>query len=494
MFVRGMLAAKIMKSCLIMLMGDVNQPNEEDIEALCKLLETVGAMMDRASDAKTSKVSHVEFMNEVFSQLEKLAQPPSKADREKTEAGLPVLSSRLRFMIQDTMDLRRKNWVVRRKNEVNAKKISDVHKDAAAGGGQDVRGSSNSSSSAVRPVATLPVGGARYGKPGVKDRYSVPQSPSPRPKQSDDGWETAGNAKGKNRSQDVRGGAASSTSLGRANSGTASGAASGAPTPRGAGPATPQKQRNDDGKANTFALLHGDEEQEEAAAPRSEAGDDEAAADEDDGAGGDDDDSSSKVDPEVVAKKITSFLKEYFTSGDFNEVKECIAELGGKAALGDLVFDGLMLVIELKDNDRKAFAQLLPQLHQDNYLTSMQIEQGVARVLEQAEDMGVDIPLFVSIVGNIVAELIAKGVFNIGVLQRLADSLTAPDDQAKFPAYVLIALKKSKGEEALVQMIQEAGIKWPDIDASSRGSSNEEIKKKLAEKRVDGAASLIGVL
>lgn len=492
MFVRGMLAAKIMKSCLIMLMGDVGNPNEEDIEALCKLLETVGSKMDISNDPKIKSV-HVEFMNDVFSQLETLAMPPSKADREKTEEGNPVLSSRLRFMIQDTMDLRRKNWVVRRKNEVNAKKISDVHKDAA-GGGQDVRGSSsNASSSVVRPMATLPAGGSRFGK--KSDRYSVnvPLSPSPRPnKQSDDGWETAGNAKGKNRSQDVRGGAASSTALGRANSGTASGAASGAPTPRGAGPATPQKR--DDGKNNAFALLHGDEEHEDAVAPRSDAGDDEAAADEEEDGADEDESASSKVDPEVVSKKISSFLKEYFASGDFAEVKQCIEELGGKSALGDLVYDGLMLVIDLKENERKSFAQLLPMLFADNYLTAPQIEQGFARVLELAEDMGMDIPLFVSIVGNVLAELIVKDVFTVGILQRLADSLTAPDDQAKFPAYVLISLKKSKGEEALLQMIQTAGIKWADIDASSKGQTNEEIKKKLAEKRVDGASSLIGVL
>ena len=52
MFVRNMLASKIMRSCIIMLMGDASNPNEEDIEALCKLLETVGQSLDKPTDPK----------------------------------------------------------------------------------------------------------------------------------------------------------------------------------------------------------------------------------------------------------------------------------------------------------------------------------------------------------------------------------------------------------------------------------------------------------
>jgi len=82
--------------------------DEEDHESLCKLMITIGKIIDipknddriRAYFAKFSKVSKDQAIN-----------------------------SRIRFMYRDLIDLRKNKWVARRKEET-AKTIAEIRKDA----------------------------------------------------------------------------------------------------------------------------------------------------------------------------------------------------------------------------------------------------------------------------------------------------------------------------------------------------------------------------
>ncbi|GJN32700.1 hypothetical protein PR202_gb21222 [Eleusine coracana subsp. coracana] len=84
-------------------------PDEENIEALCKLMSTIGEMIDHPK-AK-------EHMDAYFDIMHKLSTSQK-------------LSSRVRFMLRDSIDLRRNKWQQRRKVE-GPKKIEEVHRDAA---------------------------------------------------------------------------------------------------------------------------------------------------------------------------------------------------------------------------------------------------------------------------------------------------------------------------------------------------------------------------
>jgi translation initiation factor 4G len=86
-------------------------PRPEDIECLCQLLTTVGQPMDASqkavkqfNDEGNLIGSHQtnELMAVYFKRID---------DLTKNEA----LDSRHRFMLHDLIDLRRNNWVLRRK-------------------------------------------------------------------------------------------------------------------------------------------------------------------------------------------------------------------------------------------------------------------------------------------------------------------------------------------------------------------------------------------
>ncbi|KAL8091996.1 eukaryotic translation initiation factor 4G-like [Apium graveolens] len=109
LYKKKMLTERIMHECIKKLLGQYQNPDEEDVEALCKLMSTIGEMIDHPK-AK-------EHMDAYFDMMAKLSNNMK-------------LSSRVRFMLKDSMDLRKNKWQQRRKVE-GPKKIEEVHRDAA---------------------------------------------------------------------------------------------------------------------------------------------------------------------------------------------------------------------------------------------------------------------------------------------------------------------------------------------------------------------------
>uniref|UniRef100_A0A4W3H324 Eukaryotic translation initiation factor 4 gamma, 3b n=1 Tax=Callorhinchus milii TaxID=7868 RepID=A0A4W3H324_CALMI len=105
LFKLKMLTEAIMHDCVVKLLKNHDQ---ESLECLCRLLTTIGKDLD-FEKAKPR-------MDQYFNQMEKIVK------ERKT-------SSRIRFMLQDVIDLRQKNWVARRV-EQGPKTIEQIHKDA----------------------------------------------------------------------------------------------------------------------------------------------------------------------------------------------------------------------------------------------------------------------------------------------------------------------------------------------------------------------------
>lgn len=85
LFQHKMLIESIMVTCIKTLLANVEEPEPEDVEALCRLLSTVGGMLDTGNNGK--------MMDVFFIRVQKL--------RENER-----LESRIRFMLQDIIELR----------------------------------------------------------------------------------------------------------------------------------------------------------------------------------------------------------------------------------------------------------------------------------------------------------------------------------------------------------------------------------------------------
>uniref|UniRef100_A0A8C0FSQ7 Eukaryotic translation initiation factor 4 gamma 1 n=1 Tax=Bubo bubo TaxID=30461 RepID=A0A8C0FSQ7_BUBBB len=105
LFKLKMLTEAIMHDCVVKLLKN---HDEESLECLCRLLTTIGKDLD-FEKAKPR-------MDQYFNQMEKIIK------EKKT-------SSRIRFMLQDVIDLRRVSWVPRRGDQ-GPKTIDQIHKEA----------------------------------------------------------------------------------------------------------------------------------------------------------------------------------------------------------------------------------------------------------------------------------------------------------------------------------------------------------------------------
>ncbi|KAF9811092.1 hypothetical protein IEO21_06669 [Rhodonia placenta] len=109
LFKLQMLTERIMHECIKKLLGNVENPEEEEIESLCKLLTTVGQSLDTAKGRA--------HMDVYFSRIKELCKNPN-------------LNSRMQFMLQDIIMLRARIWVPR--NQVAAPTtIAAIHEQAA---------------------------------------------------------------------------------------------------------------------------------------------------------------------------------------------------------------------------------------------------------------------------------------------------------------------------------------------------------------------------
>ncbi|XP_018394240.1 PREDICTED: eukaryotic translation initiation factor 4 gamma 3 isoform X2 [Cyphomyrmex costatus] len=110
LYKQQMLTTKIMHRCVRHLL---DQNDEDNLECLCKLLTTIG------KDLESKGQSANEEMQEYFNRMQEIV----------ARKGQSKISSRIRFMLQDVIDLRANKWIPRR-NENNPKTIDEIQKEA----------------------------------------------------------------------------------------------------------------------------------------------------------------------------------------------------------------------------------------------------------------------------------------------------------------------------------------------------------------------------
>lgn len=143
-----MLTAKIMRRCLDIL---IKNRDEESLECLCKLMTTVGKELEDKHGVK---------LNDLFDTMEEIV---SRKDGS--------ISSRVRFMLQDVIDLRKNRWIARRQENA-PKTIDQITKDHE-----------NEQMNQMSNIQNTPRKDERGGSGGHNDRKQ-------RRNVSDDGWTT----------------------------------------------------------------------------------------------------------------------------------------------------------------------------------------------------------------------------------------------------------------------------------------------------------------
>ncbi|KAE9603429.1 putative initiation factor eIF-4 gamma, MA3 [Lupinus albus] len=493
LYKKRMLTERIMHECIKKLLGQYQDPDEEDIEALCKLMSTIGEMIDHPK-AKIHIDAYFERMKVLSNNMN--------------------LSSRVRFMLKDSIDLRKNKWQERRKVE-GPKKIDEVHRDAVqerqAQAGRMGRGPGNNPSARRNPMdfgprgssmlssPTAQMGGLRglptqvrgYGSqdPRFQERQSYEARtlsvPLPQRTLANNSL-TLGPQGGLARGMSIRGSTAissSSNSDGFPLPGDSHRMTSGLNNYSNLPESAPYNSRED------LASRHMDRFSGPVGYDQSSAYEHNINYGNRDLRNGDrnldrptlisptaqlygstvsHNVPSEKVWPEERLQDMSmSTIREYYSARDDKEVALCIKDLNSPSFHPSMVSLWVTDSFERKDTERDVLAKLLVNLvkYQDGTLSQVHLVKGFESVLNTLEDAVNDAPRAAEFLGRIFARVVTECVVTLNEIGQLihdggeeAGSLLEAGLAADVLGWTLESIKVEKGEGVLSEFLTSSNL------------------------------------
>jgi len=448
LYKRKMLSSTIMTSCVFILFGDVKNPQEENVEALCKLFTTVGKILEQ--DKSNKKVG----MGSLMQQLTVVAAHPK-------------LSSRLRFMIQDVQDLWKANWKSRTK-DTGAKKISEIRKEDSDEKRRKEQEDKLQEKKNRRHDRDHRDGG--FNPPKLKvhqDRYAsqssnrTPNNRTPKKGggETTDEWQTKSNKKQGKWSKN------SKKNEQHTPRGSGNNTPKNSPSPRNQNRSNKKEEEKKPKKPvfqNAFSMLSDSDNDDD------DDDDDEGDDSQQSGTDNDDDDkpaaNKSSLTYDEARSKIRSLLSEYFTAKDLNEVKLCVEELGTTEFHGEIVFLALDLAIDGKPAMREALPGLLLFLAKEKILTENHFILGCREYLAVVQDLLCDIPFALDHMAKIVTPVILAGIIELSYFAGPdTEQLKSGGQLAKLMACIFKEVQTTKDADTLKALVKQSGFSLADI-------------------------------
>ncbi|XP_029938432.1 eukaryotic translation initiation factor 4 gamma 3-like [Salarias fasciatus] len=168
-------------------------------------------------------------------------------------------------------------------------------------------------------------------------------------------------------------------------------------------------------------------------------------------------------------RKSRSIVEEFLHLKDFKEAVECVEELHLDQQLH--IFVGVELTLEWSQSSREEMGQLLSQLLQRGTLPKMQFCKGLSDTLELAEDMAIDIPHIWLYLAQLLRPAPSKGGFSMAQLfSELNKALHPAGGAGLLISQILHVLCKEKASWAVTHrsvasVWRESGLSWPDFIA-----------------------------
>ncbi|CAN6461192.1 unnamed protein product [Victoria cruziana] len=483
LYKKKMLTERIMHECIKKLLGQYENPDEEDVEALCKLMSTIGAIIDHPI-AK-------EHMDAYFDRMQKLSINQK-------------LSSRMRFMLRDTIDLRKNRWQQRRKVE-GPKKIEEVHRDAAqerqAQSGRPSR-SSGMSSSARRGQAIDygPRGSTGLSSPGSQPQGSIRGTPAsarfgtqdvrledrhilesrtlsvPLPQRSiDDDSITLGPQGGLAKGMSMRGhpsmssGSTNDISVSTGDVRRTEMVLNASISPHSLADWAPHSTRDEVSSrgplldrpksANSYGQPSHDDRisRDGRSTPVSSTGSH---------------GSIDKLSEEQLREKSISAIKEFYSANDKEEAASCVKELNAPNFYPTMVSLWVTDSFERKTLERDRLTELLVSLckSRNHLLSQVQLIKGFESVFATLSDAIYDAPKAPEFLGGILAKVILENIISLKDVGTLIHeggeepgSLTESGIASDVLGSILEIIKKEKGDTVLKDIRRNSEIRLEEF-------------------------------
>ncbi|CAM9611619.1 unnamed protein product [Pylaiella littoralis] len=465
LYKKELLKEKHVHAAIHDMFGNADEPDEERLECMVKLLQTCGKKLDQTGSPETQK-----DMKKLFKRVGKVADGR-------------LVSSRIRFMLRDLIELRKNHWVPRREEE-KAKTMQELHNDIAKEeesknrfGGRGSRPGGSSGSSSIRPGS----GDARNSSGFRSESTSTGSRPTgqaaPAKVKDDDGWETV-------------------TKPGKGGGGGAADGWSQAPSrSRSSNPGSDERRGNNSSGGSSlvahqtgFALLGSHDDDKEKKKKKKKDKDSKEKKEKSSKSGKerkkkDKSSSSSKkssapsatasaadadapppasaavavaakepMSEETARKKGKDAVAEFAVSKELEEARTCLKEIDPEvrwAAVSGAVSDSL----ERKQGFRDALGVVLEAGAKEGALSQKALLKGFEDVLGTVPDVYLDVPQVSQYVATALAPLVLGGHLELGPL--LASPCESLMEGGKAAEFAVVAIKQVRAAAAAAGGLSE---------------------------------------
>mmetsp|Transcript_21158 Transcript_21158/g.29638 ORF Transcript_21158/g.29638 Transcript_21158/m.29638 type:complete len:892 (+) Transcript_21158:386-3061(+) len=371
--------------------------DEEKVECFAKLMTTVGYSLDQQYHKLRSlgKVDSHDQLMECWKKVEIMAEI-------RKEKG-PTVSNRIKFMLQDLIELKQNGWITRREEET-AKTIAQIHKEAA----KEAKRSSSSGN--------------------LRRQHSLEIYKTPKPTVDAEGFQEVVKASGGfNRSYSM--GSIRQNSEGKYRLGDNKNSLE-----------TGQKVNLVGG---AFAAFN-NQTNKKASSSKIDKNEDLLPKVEEKGV----EEKETKIykSPEECGDKTKNYLKEFFVGGDTDDAVLSFNELIGAGDEGSVqrgakvIESGLLMVLEMKKEDVEKFITIALRLFSEKNLEKASIVAGFNDPLEFLSDIAIDAPLATQHMVTITVEFLKVDALTFEFFLNTPDYFRTDGGAAQFACKVLKAI------------------------------------------------------
>eukprot|EP00050_Salpingoeca_kvevrii_P011525 m.16043 g.16043 ORF g.16043 m.16043 type:complete len:804 (-) comp3471_c0_seq1:1830-4241(-) len=418
LFKFGLLSEKIPHDCIRQLLSNVTNPVPDDVECLCKLLKTLGQKLDHPKAKK--------HMDAYFARLERLKEGGS-------------LPSRIRFMIEDLVELRKSNWVPRR-NQVVAgpKKIKEIRIEALKEQVAKASGAKSRHQATMQLEAEL----ASMQEDTSGDFDGMSEMASHRTAAAPSMYDLQQQYHQQQQQQHQqrgRGGSNRSHGSPRAARGLRNFNMGDDVSLRPASlPGVPSGSRA--GQAPAAAV----------AGPGMSAAEASARMMPSKPAQG----KSKKYTQAELDQMADALLQEYLSAHDVAEACRCIKEMKSNKYTPTLLEKAMYVGFDHHDEERELICKLVHEMSAKGMLGSSDLEKAIEAVLGNLDDLIVDIPLAQTYLAEFCASMLAKDICSLRDLMPLFSS----GRHTELFFMILAATTQKASEAAVAQMVSKGKI------------------------------------
>ncbi|XP_067141200.1 eukaryotic translation initiation factor 4 gamma 3-like isoform X2 [Centruroides vittatus] len=472
LFKLNMLTSPIMHDCIKKLLH--NQGDEDSLECLCRLLTTIGKELDQ----EKNKMNR-EWMDSYFESMQKIV------NERRT-------NSRVRFMLQDVIELRKRNWVPRR-DENNPKTIDQIHREAEKEAQeqqlllQHAAPPKRSDDRERRKSRTGNPYSEEWTPVNKQSRNFVDPSKIKITKLSTEVENLQFGPGGRGFSNWGRGSSGGnklpSQESETKSTGTNRPSASNRDSSRGRGnqysstsirqtpsPTSFKEREQVLAAVKDITKVSTSEERQTTIQENNQP---KEVNDQGLLLRGDD------ISMEEMENKTKPLIDEFLHIGDFKEATQCVLEIASENSVHHFIMAAVNQVLERSNQARNMVGQLLQDLVIKKIITIDHYIKGFMPILEMAEDSAIDIPRFWEYLGEMIAPMIQDGTVPLTFLKKIAAPCIVSGTAGKLVANILQAAAKKLGSK-VGELWRAAGLQWTDFLGP-----NEDVKKFIQDNKLE---------